>query len=126
MFKDFRDFISRGNVIDLAVAVIIGTAFNAIVKSLVDDIVMPVIGIILGRVDFTALMVQLGDASITYGNFIQAVINFLLIALVVFIMVRSINKVQKLAAKKEEEAAPAEPSMEEKLLTEIRDLLRSK
>jgi len=126
MFKEFRDFISKGNVIDLAVAVIIGAAFNAIVKSLVDDIIMPVIGILLGRVDFSALMVQLGDASITYGNFIQAVINFLLIALVVFIMVRSINKARGLAEKKEEEAAPAEPSVEEKLLTEIRDLLRSK
>ncbi len=132
MIKEFRAFINRGNVIDLAVAVIIGAAFTAIVKSLVDDIVMPLIGIALGGVDFTALAFQVGAATITYGNFIQAIINFVLIALVVFLLVRSINRMQERMAKEKEEAekveetpaAPPEPSTEEKLLTEIRDLLR--
>ena len=128
MIKEFRAFITRGNVIDLAVAVIIGAAFTAIVKSLVDDIIMPLIGIVLGGVDFTALVIQVGAATITYGNFIQAIINFVLIALVVFLLVRSINRMQERMAKEKEEAeaAPPEPSAEEKLLTEIRDLLREK
>ena len=111
-------------------AVIIGAAFTAIVKSLVDDIIMPLIGIVLGGVDFTALVIQVGSATITYGNFIQAIINFVLIALVVFLLVRSINRMQeRMAEEKEEEEAEAvlpEPSAEEKLLTEIRDLLREK
>ena len=128
MIKEFRAFITRGNVIDLAVAVIIGAAFTAIVKSLVDDIIMPLIGIVLGGVDFTALVIQVGAATITYGNFIQAIINFVLIALVVFLLVRSINRMQERMAEEKEEAevAPPEPSAEEKLLTEIRDLLREK
>ena len=128
MIKEFRAFITRGNVIDLAVAVIIGAAFTAIVKSLVDDIIMPLIGIVLGGVDFTALVIQVGAATITYGNFIQAIINFVLIALVVFLLVRSINRMQErmVEEKEEAEAAPPEPSAEEKLLTEIRDLLREK
>jgi large conductance mechanosensitive channel len=128
MIKEFRAFITRGNVIDLAVAVIIGAAFTAIVKSLVDDIIMPLIGIVLGGVDFTALVIQVGAATITYGNFIQAIINFVLIALVVFLLVRSINRMQERMAEEKEEAevAPPEPSAEEKLLAEIRDLLREK
>ena len=126
MLKEFREFISRGNVIDLAVAVIIGTAFTAIVTSLVNDIIMPIIGIILGGVDFTALAVTLGDAAITYGNFVQAIVNFLIIAFVVFLIVRSVNRIQQRFRKKEEavESTPPEPSDEVKLLTEIRDLLR--
>jgi len=130
MIKEFREFISRGNVIDLAVAVIIGAAFTAIVKSLVDDIIMPLIGVVLGGVDFTTLVVKVGEATITYGNFIQAIINFVLIALVVFLLVRSINRMQeRLSGEQEQEeaeAAPPEPTVEEKLLTEIRDLLREK
>ena len=128
MLKEFRDFISRGNVIDLAVAVIIGAAFTAIVQSLVDDIIMPLIGIILGGIDFTTLAIEVGEATITYGNFIQASINFILIALVVFIMVRSINRMQeRLAGEREEPTVePPEPSAEERLLTEIRDLLQVK
>ncbi|HEY1409942.1 MAG TPA: large conductance mechanosensitive channel protein MscL [Promineifilum sp.] len=114
MIKEFRDFLMRGNVIDLAVAVIIGAAFTAIVNSLVNDIIMPIIGALLGGVDFTTMAIQVGEASITYGNFIQAIINFLLIALVLFLIIRSLPK------KKEE---PAGPTTEEKLLTEIRDLL---
>lgn len=123
MIKEFRDFIMRGNVMDLAVAVIIGAAFTAIVNSLVDDIIMPIIGAIIGGVDFTSLAITAGNATITYGNFIQAVINFLLIALVLFLIIRSINRMSR---KKEEPAVPAAPTTEEKLLMEIRDLLRER
>ena len=119
VIAEFKEFISRGSVMDLAVGMIMGAAFTAIVNSLVDDIVMPLIGVILKGIDFTALMVTVGDANITYGNFIQAVINFLCISLVIFLLVKALNKFRK---KKEE--APPEPSKEEKLLTEIRDLLK--
>lgn len=122
MLKEFRNFIQRGNVMDLAVAVIIGGAFGAIVNSLIDDIIMPVIGVLLGGVDFTGLSIWVGDAVILYGNFIQAVINFLVIAFSVFLVVRSYNRLQKEEAETPEE--PAEPSAEEILLTEIRDLLK--
>ncbi len=119
MLKEFRDFINRGNVIDLAVAVIIGAAFTAIVNSLVNDIIMPIVGVILGGIDFTALAITVGTAKITYGNFIQAIINFLIIAFVVFLIVRSINNMTK-----KKEAAPAAPPADVALLTEIRDLLK--
>ena len=124
MIKEFKEFILRGNVIDLAVAVIIGGAFTAIVNSLVNDIIMPVIGVLLGGVDFSSLAVQVGDATITYGNFIQAIINFLLIALVLFLLIRTMNN---LSHKKEDAPAPPPgPTAEEKLLAEIRDLLRER
>ncbi|MEM7111995.1 MAG: large-conductance mechanosensitive channel protein MscL [Chloroflexota bacterium] len=124
MLKEFMEFVKRGNVLDLAVAVIIGGAFGAIVASLVNDIIMPLIGLVMGGVDFTTLAIQVGDASVAYGNFIQAIINFLVIAWVIFMIVRTANNMQK-----EEEAAPAappEPSAEEKLLAEIRDLLKKR
>jgi len=121
MWKEFRDFINRGNVIDLAVAVILGGAFTAIVNSLVADIIMPIIGVLLGGIDFTSLAITVGDANITYGNFIQAIINFLLIAFVIFLIVRSLNRMKKPAPP----AAPPAPTKEEVLLTEIRDLLRA-
>ncbi|HCA33732.1 MAG TPA: large conductance mechanosensitive channel protein MscL [Lachnospiraceae bacterium] len=120
--KEFREFISRGNVMDLAVGMIIGSAFTAIVNSLVNDILMPVIGLIIGKVDFSSLAIKVGDASINYGLFIQNIIDFLLIALVIFLMVKGINKLHH--KKEEEPAAPAEPSEEVKLLTEIRDSLK--
>ncbi len=123
MWKDFQAFISRGNVIDLAIAVIIGGAFGAIVTSLVNDIVMPLIGILIGGVDFTGLSLVVGNATLTYGNFIQAIINFLVIAFAIFMMVRSINNMQAALQKEKEAAPPPGPSEEEKLLTEIRDLL---
>lgn len=123
MVKEFREFLSRGSVIDLAVAVIIGGAFGAIIKSLVDDIIMPLIGILLGGVDFASLSFQIGNAVVTYGNFIQAIVNFVIIAFVIFLVVRSYNNMQK---KEEEEAAPPGPSEEVVLLTEIRDLLQAK
>lgn len=124
MFREFRDFLNKGNVIDLAVAVIIGGAFGAIISSLVDDIIMPLIGILLGGLDFSLLTITVGDAVIAYGSFLQAIVNFIIIAFVIFLVVRSYNKMRA-----EEEAAPApppEPSAEELLLTEIRDLLEAK
>ncbi|MCA9874722.1 MAG: large-conductance mechanosensitive channel protein MscL [Ardenticatenaceae bacterium] len=124
MLKEFRDFINRGNVIDLAVAVVLGTAFGAIVNSLVNDLIMPLIGILLGGIDFTSLSIQVGSATLAYGNFIQAVINFLVIAFAIFLIVRSYNNLQK--QEEETPPAPPEPSAEEKLLAEIRDLLKVK
>jgi len=122
MLKEFRDFINRGNVIDLAVAVIIGVAFGAIVTSLVNDIIMPLVGIILGGVDFTGLVITFGEAQILYGNFIQAIVNFLIVAFVIFMIVRTINKMKKPT----ETAAPAAPPEDIVLLTEIRDLLKNR
>jgi large conductance mechanosensitive channel len=123
MLKEFKEFIDRGNVIDLAIAVIIGGAFGAIISSLVNDIIMPIIGVILGGVDFTGLSIKVGDAMINYGNFIQATVIFLIIAFVLFLVVRSYNKLQKA---EEAPAAPPAPSPEEALLTEIRDVLKSR
>lgn len=137
MIKEFREFIMRGNVLDLAVAVILGAAFNKIISSLVKDIIMPFIGYLVGGVNFADLKYVLkeavmeGDAlkeaavSINYGAFIQFIIDFLLVALVLFLIIRSFNKMKK---KKEEEAAapaPPEPTKEEVLLGEIRDILKS-
>jgi len=124
MLKEFKDFAMRGNVIDLAVAVIIGAAFGAIITSLVDDIFMPIIGVLLGGVDFSGLTVQVGEAAIGYGNFIQATVYFLIIAFALFLVVRAVNRLQK----EEEPApeAPPEPSAEEVLLAEIRDLLKTR
>ncbi len=124
MLKEFRDFIARGNVIDLAVAFILGVAFAAIVTSLVNDIIMPIIGIIIGGISFTSLMVQVGSAQVKYGNFIQALVNFLIIAFVIFLIVRSINKVQERFRKPAAPAAPPPPPEDVLLLREIRDLLR--
>ena len=122
MIQEFKAFIAKGNVLDLAVAVIIGGAFGAIVTSLVNDIIMPLIGVILGGTDFTTLAITFGEASITYGNFIQAIINFLIIAFVIFMIVRTANNMKK---QEEEAPAPAGPTTEE-LLAEIRDLLKAK
>jgi large conductance mechanosensitive channel len=120
MWNEFKAFVARGNVLDLAVAVILGVAFGAIVTSLVNDIIMPLVGIVLGGVDFSALAIQVGEATVTYGNFIQAVVNFLIIAFVIFWLVRTAEGFQK----KEEAPAEVVLTTEEKLLTEIRDLLR--
>lgn len=120
--KEFKEFISRGNVIDLAVAVVIGGAFTKIVNSLVDDIIMPIIGVIIGGINFENLMLTVGTAEIKYGMFIQAVVNFLLIALVIFSVIKAINQFKKKEEEKPEE--PAAPSEDIVLLTEIRDLLR--
>ena len=127
--NEFKTFIARGNVMDMAVGVIIGGAFKAIADSLTADIIMPILGIFTSEVSFADLSVTVGGAVITYGNFINAILNFLIMALVVFTMIKGINTFHDKAAalaKKKEEAPPAppEPSAEEKLLTEIRDLLK--
>lgn len=124
MWSEFKQFISRGNVLDLAVAVVMGTAFSAIVNSLVNDVIMPIVGVILGGLDFTGLAIQVNDAAILYGNFIQAIINFLIIAGAMFFVVKGANAVMK--QKQEAPAPPPAPSAEEKLLTEIRDLLKQR
>ena len=131
-FDEFKTFIARGNVMDMAVGVIIGGAFKAIADSLTADIIMPILGIFTSEVSFADLSVTIGGAVITYGNFINAVLNFLIMALVVFAMIKAINAFHDKAAalaKKQEAAAPPPPpapSAEEKLLTEIRDLLKEK
>ena len=123
MFKEFKEFILRGNVVDLAVAVIIGGAFGAIVTSLTNDIIMPLIGVVLGGIDFSSLTIQVGEATVAYGNFVQAIINFLIIGLVLFFVVKAMNKAATMGGK-DKAAAPAAPPEDVKLLTEIRDLLK--
>ena len=125
MLKEFRDFINRGNVLDLAVAVIIGAAFGAITTSLVDDIITPIIGLILGEVDFSGLSFGRGEAQIMYGNFLQAVFDFLIISLVVFFIVRGYNRMQERFTHQEAEKDAEEPtpSREAVLLEEIRNIL---
>ena len=124
--KEFKEFISNGNVMSMAIGIIIGGAFTAIVNSLVADIITPLIGMILGGINFSGISITVGSAQLMVGNFIQAVIMFVLTALVIFVMMKGLNK---LAAKKkaaddaEEAAAPAEPSDEAKPLMEIRDAL---
>ncbi|MBE2256118.1 MAG: large-conductance mechanosensitive channel protein MscL [Ignavibacteria bacterium] len=135
MFKEFKEFISKGNVIDLAVGVIIGAAFGKIISSLVDDIVMPLISIVTGGVNFKEYKLILKDAvtdnsgniiqnavSINFGNFIQISVDFLIIAFVVFLMIKAINKFRR--KKEEETPPPSEPSEEILLLREIRDSLK--
>ncbi len=134
LFKEFKEFISKGNVVDLAVGVIIGAAFGKIVSSVVEDVIMPPIGLILGGVNFTALKIVMKEAStdptgkvieavtLNYGNFIQTGIDFVIIAAAIFLFVKMFNSM-----KREEAAAPPPgPTNEEKLLTEIRDLLSKK
>lgn len=137
MIKEFRDFISKGNVLDLAVAVIIGGAFGAITASLVNEVIMPIVGLLLGGVDFSNLGIILKDRAlygsvadavaagapvIQYGSFINTVINFLIIAFVLFMVIKSFNEMKRRTEKPVEAAAPVVPR-EEQLLVEIRDLL---
>ncbi|WP_426043640.1 large-conductance mechanosensitive channel protein MscL [Caulobacter sp. DWR3-1-2] len=134
--KDFREFISRGNVIDLAVGVIIGAAFNGIVKSLVDQVIMPPIGLLMGGLDFSKLewvlkpenpaTTVVEKVAIQYGAFINTVIQFVIVATVVFLLVKLVNKIRRADAEDPAPEAPAAPTPEEKLLTEIRDLLAAK
>ena len=130
MVSEFKDFAMRGNVVDMAVGIVIGGAFGKIVSSFVADVLMPPIGLLLGGVDFSGLAVTLQEAAgeveavtLNYGTFIQTVVDFLIIAFAIFLVVKAMNSMKK----KEEEApaAPPEPSKEEVLLTEIRDALRS-
>lgn len=120
--SEFKKFIDRGNVIDLSIGVLMGTAFSKIVSSVVDDLLMPVIGIIIGGLDFSNIKFKVGDASIQIGNFIQSVVDFLIVALCIFIFVKIISHLTK---KAEEEKQP-EKSEEVQLLEEIRDLLKNK
>jgi large conductance mechanosensitive channel len=138
MFKEFKEFAIRGNVVDMAVGIIIGAAFTSIVKSLVDDILMPPIGKLVGDIDFSDLFINLsggsyaslaeaqaaGAATINYGVFLNNVISFLIVAFAVFLLVRGINSLKR--AEAEKPAAPPEPSEEVLLLREIRDSLRAR
>ncbi|MCG3159484.1 MAG: Large-conductance mechanosensitive channel [Acidobacteria bacterium] len=132
MWREFKEFISRGNVMDLAVGVIIGAAFGKIVSSVVDDLISPVLGKVLGGIDLSALKLSLGtklegdklvEVAIKYGSFIQSLINFLIIAFVIFLLVKMYNRLRKDTAKEE---PPPLPTPTESLLAEIRDLLKVK
>lgn len=120
MWKEFKEFAFQGNVLDLAVAVIMGAAFGKIVTAIVDNLLMPIVGAILGGKDFSSLAITVGEAKIGYGMVIQSVIDFVIVAFFIFLMVKAAKKVQK-----EKEEEPAGPTQEE-LLTEIRDLLKEK
>lgn len=121
VLQEFKEFISKGNVIDMAVGVIIGSAFSKIVTSLVNDIIMPLIGIIIGGLDFTSLSITVKDSEILYGSFIQNIVDFLIIAACIFTVIKIINKFKK---PKKEEPKIVETPEDIKLLTEIRDLLK--
>ena len=144
LWKEFTEFAIKGNAMALAVGTIIGAAFSTITKSLTDDIIMPIINIFMGGTDFSEMKIKLPrmpwvpqtidpetgaviENYLTYGNFISAVINFFILAMIVFLLVKGLNKLAEMGKKKEEPApvAPPEPSAEEKLLTEIRDLLKN-
>ncbi len=128
-FKEFKEFSIKGNVIDMAIGIVIGGAFGKIVSSFVEDVIMPPIGVLLGGVDFKSLAITLKEGvgetaavTLNYGKFLQTTIDFFIIAFAVFLVIRSINNMKRKPA--EAPPAPVEPSNEEKLLTEIRDLLR--
>jgi len=121
ILKEFKQFIARGNVIDLAVGVIVGAAFTAIVQSLVKNLINPFIGLFIGRIDLSNLVFKVGDATFKYGSFLNAVINFLIISFVVFLLVKAVNKFTR----KEKEEKPEAPT-EVDYLKEIRDLLKEK
>jgi len=124
MLKEFKQFIARGNVVDLAVGVIIGGAFGKIVTSLVNDIIMPLIGVIIGGINFTGLTLTVGKATIAYGAFIQNVIDFLIIAVCIFFFVKFINKLSKPKKEVKEEVKEVKKPDDVLLLEEIRDLLK--
>ena len=143
MLNEFKKFVMRGNVLDMAVGIIIGTAFGAIVKSLVDDVIMPVVGLLLGNVDFSNLFVVLrsgaesigpyatladaqaaGAVTLNYGTWLNTIVTFLIVAFAIFMLIKQVNRFEK--KKEEAPAKPPEPSAEEKLLGEIRDLLKQR
>lgn len=140
MFKEFKEFALKGNLIDMAVAFVMGAAFTKLSTSFIEDLVMPVVGKITGGVDFSNKFIALSDAVtatslmeakkqgavLSYGNFITIGINFVIVAFVMFLVVKAINKAKALAEKNAAPAGPPEPSVQEKLLTEIRDLLKTK
>jgi large conductance mechanosensitive channel len=136
MIKEFKEFIAKGNVLDLAVGLIMATYFGAIIKSFVDDVLMPPIGLLIGGVDFKDLKIAIGSKTaedgtiaevfLNYGSFINTVITFVIVAFAVFLLVKAYNTMQKKKEEAPAPAAPPAPSNEEKLLGEIRDLLRNK
>ena len=129
VFSEFKEFIAKGNVVDLAVGVIIGSAFGKIVTSIVNDILMPIIGILIGGIDFTGLNLKIGEATINYGMFIQNVIDFLIVAICIFFFVKIIERITKIKEKKEEEEEKVEETKKDEqilILEEIRDLLKDK
>ena len=121
--KEFREFALKGNVMDLAVGVIIGAAFGKIVGSLVEDVVMPVIGTLMGGLDFSGLAIKIGSATLKYGKFLQTCLDFLIIAWAIFLIVKLINRLKR---EEEKPAAPPAPPRQEVLLEEIRDLLKTR
>ena len=121
--KEFREFAIKGNVVDLAVGVIIGAAFGKIVSSLVEDLIMPLVGALMGGFDFGGLAIKFGGATIKYGNFLQTCVNFLIVAWAIFLMVKVINRLKREEDKPKEEKTPLR---QEALLEEIRDLLKKK
>jgi len=123
MLQAFRDFINRGNVMDLAVGIVIGAAFTQVINSFVNDIIAPLIGILTGGIDFSALAVQVGEATLAYGRFIMAIINFLVVAFALFLIVQAYNRFKKKEDQKEEVKKEIEPTQEVVLLTQIRDSL---
>jgi large conductance mechanosensitive channel len=129
LISEFKEFAMKGNVMDMAVGVIIGGAFGKIVSSLVDDVLMPLVGMITGNIDFTTLVFKIGEgeeaAVLKYGNFIQNTVDFIIVAFCIFLMLKAINKMNRKKAEPEAPAAPAGPTQEE-LLAEIRDLLKQK
>ena len=122
MIKEFKQFISKGNVVDLAVGVIIGGAFGKIVTSLVNDILMPVIGVVLGGIDFSNLVLEVGKAKVAYGMFIQNIIDFLIIAFCVFIFVKVVNKLSNIAKKEEEKTQKKETEVKETELSVLKEI----
>jgi large conductance mechanosensitive channel len=140
MFKEFKEFALKGNLIDMSVAFVMGAAFTKLSGAFIEDLIMPLVGKLSGGLDYTNNFIALSDkvtatnlveakkqgAVIAYGNFITIGINFVIVAFVMFLVVKAVNNAKKLAAKKEEAAPPPPPSTEEKLLTEIRDLLKQK
>ncbi|AZV51479.1 mechanosensitive ion channel protein MscL [Bacillus halotolerans] len=123
MWKEFKTFAMRGNIVDLAIGVVIGGAFGKIVTSLVNDIIMPLVGLLLGGLDFSGLSFTFGDAVVKYGSFIQTIVNFLIISFSIFIVIRTLNQLKRKKEAEEEAEAEAADAQEE-LLKEIRDLLK--
>ncbi len=125
MLQEFKDFAMKGNIVDLAVAVVIGAAFGKIVSSLVENLITPLVGILMGGVSFADMAWTYGEASFGYGAFLQSMLDFVIVAFVLFMVIKAMNKAQNMTAKEEEEVAeePAGPTQEE-LLSEIRDLLK--
>ncbi|MBB5323525.1 large conductance mechanosensitive channel [Anoxybacillus tepidamans] len=124
MLKEFKEFAMRGNIVDLAIGVIIGGAFNKIVSSLVNDIVMPLVGLLLGGINFSNLSFTIGEAVVKYGMFIQTVVDFLIVAFSIFLVVKMLNKWKQRKKQEEKTAAPPPLTKQEELLMEIRDLLK--